>query len=135
MEFAAGEEAALMAHFYNDLASGCTKFYSAASHKFAKDAHEIQPTISALGRHKHVMMNYAKDEFHNVKGAVFNIVDSLIDSQRSIESVSNYFTTRVKYMEKRIDAEPWKFQLKYSTMVTKYCESSHERVSEFDDTI
>jgi hypothetical protein len=37
-------------------------------------------------------MNYAREEFHTVKGAIFNIVDSLIDSQRAIESVDDYFT-------------------------------------------
>jgi len=69
-----------MAHFYDDLASGCNNYYSGASAKFAHDAKEVTPTIKALGKHKHVIMNYARDEFHSVKGAVFNAVDSLIDA-------------------------------------------------------
>jgi hypothetical protein len=128
MEFAEGEEAALMAHFYNDLASGCTKFYAAASEKFAQDAKEMGPTIKAIGAHKHVIMNYARDEFHSVKGDIFNIVDSLIDSQRAIASVDNYFVGRIKLLNKRITADPWKYQLKYSTGVTKRCASEATRI-------
>merc|ERR1719359_2167893 len=80
-------------------------------------------------------MNYSKDEFHKVKGSVFNIVDSLIDSQRAIDSVETYNISKIKYLKKRINAEPWKFQLKYSTMITKYCGSNNARISEFEETI
>lgn len=135
MEFAEGEEAALMAHFYNDLASSCTKFYAAASDKFAADAKAMGPTITAIGAHKHVIMNYARDEFHSVKGNIFDIADSLIDSQRAIGSVDAYFLGRVKLLNKRITADPWKYQLKYSTMVTKYCTKENERIQKFEDTI
>jgi hypothetical protein len=34
-------------------------------------------------------------------------------------------------MEKRIDNERWAFQLKYSTQVTKRCESEVEGIEEF----
>lgn len=40
--------------------------------------------VTNLGKHKHVIMNYAGKEFHIVKGAIFNIVDAMIDSQREI---------------------------------------------------
>jgi hypothetical protein len=33
-------------------------------------------------KHKHVIMHYAKEEFHTVKGSLFDIVDALIDAQR-----------------------------------------------------
>jgi hypothetical protein len=133
MELANGEEAALMAHYYNDLAAGCNKFYEGASDKFAADARALAPTITSLGKHKHVIMNYPRDEFHSVKGSIFNIVDGLIDAQRAIVSVEEYFGSRVKYLERKLNAEPWKFQLKYSTMVSKYCASNQARVEKFVD--
>lgn len=128
-------EAKLMAHFYEDLAKGCTDFYSSSSRKFASDVDDMKSTIKQLGAHKHIIMNYAREEFHTVKGAIFNIVDSLIDSQRAIESVDDYFTGRIKYMKKRITADDWKYQLKYSTGITKRCQSEHSRVSGFATTI
>jgi len=124
-----------MAHFYDDLAKGCTDFYSSSSRKFASDVDDMKSTIKQLGAHKHIIMNYAREEFHTVKGAIFNIVDSLIDSQRAIESVDDYFTGRIKYMKKRITADDWKYQLKYSTGITKRCQSEHSRVSGFATTI
>jgi hypothetical protein len=130
----AGSEAALMAHFY-EMASGCTEWYSGASQKFSSDVDDMKSTITDLGAHKHIIMNYAREEFHTVKGAIFNIVDSLIDAQRAIESVDEYFVGRIKYMTKRIKEDAWKFQLKYSAGVTKRCESEQARVSSFAATV
>jgi hypothetical protein len=50
----------MMGDFYDNLAAGCTKFYSDASKKYAQDAKEMLPTVTALGKHKHVIMNYAR---------------------------------------------------------------------------
>jgi hypothetical protein len=80
-------------------------------------------------------MNYANEEFHTVKGSLFNIADSLIDAQRAIESVDSYFNGRLKYLKKRITHDAWKYQLKYSTGITKRCESEHARVANFEKTI
>lgn len=80
-------------------------------------------------------MNYAREEFHTVKGSLFNIVDGLIDSQRAIESTTSYFMGRVTYMKKKIDNDAWKFELKYSTGLTKRCESDHARVSSFESLV
>lgn len=56
------------------------------------------------------MMNYAQSEFHVVKDKLFNIVDSLRDSQRVIESTEDYFGgNAIKYMEKRISSDKWKY--------------------------
>lgn len=129
------DEAALMAHFYEDLASGCNKFYGGASAKFEQDIRDLSDTIVQLGKHKHLIMNYSQAEFHDVKGSIFNIVDSLIDSQREIDSVETYNIGKIKYLKKRIDAEPWKFQLKYSSMITKYCGSNNARIMKFEETI
>jgi hypothetical protein len=34
-----------MAHFYDDLAKGCTDFYSSSSKKFASDVDDMKSTI------------------------------------------------------------------------------------------
>jgi hypothetical protein len=68
---AAGDEAKLMSHFYDNLASGCTKFYSDASNKFGSDGDNMKDTITQVGAHKYLIMNYAKEDFHKVKGALF----------------------------------------------------------------
>merc|ERR1711912_133224 len=39
------------------------------------------------------------------------------------------------YLERKLDAEPWKFQLKYSTMVTKYCASNEDRIQKYVSAI
>jgi len=85
------------------MAAGCNKYYTDASDKYASDAHDMTSTIKNVGKHKHIIMNYARDEFHSVKGALFNIVNSLEDSQRAIKSVDTYFLSRVKYFEKNIE--------------------------------
>lgn len=128
-------EATLMAHFYDNLAGGCNEFFEAASKKFAQDGKDLGPTITALGKHKHIIMNYARDQFHGVKGNIIDIVDSLIDSQRAIESVEHYNLGKLKYFKKNIAKESWKFQLKYSTMITKYCNSNNARIAEFAQSI
>lgn len=130
-----GGEADLMDHFYDDLAKGCTGWYSAASKKNAADVEDMKATVENLGAHKHIIMNYAREEFHTVKGSIFNIVDSLIDSQRRIASVDDYFTGRIRYMTKRIDADQWKYQLKYSTGLTKRCASEADDVAAFSKTV
>jgi len=130
----ASSEATLMAHFY-ELAEGCTTWYSGASQKYDSDVRDMKTTVSLIGAHKHVIMNYAKDEFHTVKGSIFNIVDSLIDVQRAISSVDTYFEGRIKYLTRRITADEWKYQLKYSTGVTKRCSSEHGRISGFEASI
>jgi len=135
MQLAATREAELMAHFYKDLGAGCNKWYSDASQKFASDADDMKTIFTEIGAHKYVLMNYANEEFHTVKGSLFNIVESLIDVQRAIESVDSYFNGRLKYMTKRITADPWKYQLKYSTGITKRCESEHARVSDFEKKV
>lgn len=135
MELAASNEATQMAHFYDDLAAGCTKFFSDASKKFASDASDYEQIIQHVHRSKYMIMNYARDEFHVVKGKLFNIVDSMIDSQNAIESVEEYFKGRIKYMDRRITSDMWKYQLKYSTGVTKRCASESTRIEEFDNTI
>lgn len=67
-------------------------------------------------------MNYAKAEFQNMKDGFFTIVDGLRDSQRVIESTQDYFQDKsLALMEKRIDKLDWKFQLRYSTKMTKRC--------------
>lgn len=126
-------ESRLMDTFYEDVAKGCNQYYTWSSHKFTDDGVALRPMIESIGKHKHVIMNYARDEFHSVKGSIFNIVDGLIDAQRAIVSVEEYFGSRVKYLERKLDAEPWKFQLKYSTMVSKYCASNQARVEKFVD--
>jgi hypothetical protein len=112
------KDAEIMAKFYDTLGSGCNKFYSAASNKFASDVKDMAKVISSVSAHKHIMMNYAREDFHKVKGALFNIVDDLIDVQRSIESTNAYFKKRAAYMKKRIADDKWKYQLKYSTGIT-----------------
>lgn len=83
-----------------------------------------------------MMMNYARSEFHVVKNKIFNIVDSLRDSQRVIQTTEEYFGgNAVKYMEKRISSDKWKYQLKYSTKLTKRCGYDAEKVAGFADTI
>jgi hypothetical protein len=129
-----GTEAELMENFY-ELAGGCNKWYSDASQKFSSDVSDMASTIHGIGAHKHVIMNYAREEFHTVKGSIFNIIDSLIDAQRSILSVGSYFNSRIAYLDKRILADPWKYQLKYSTGITKRCQSEHAHISSFEKTI
>lgn len=124
-----------MAHFYDDLAAGCSKWYGDASNKFASDVEDYSTIINNVGAHKHMIMNYARNEFHTVKADLFTIVDSLIDSQRSIENVEEYFMGRIKYMNKRITADDWKYQLKYSTGVTKRCASEASTVENFEKKI
>lgn len=124
-----------MGHFYNDLAAGCDNYYSGASEKFASDVKDMTQTITLLGKHKYVIMNYANTEFHSVKDSVFNIVDSLIDVQRQIHSVEDYFHSQLKFFLKRIDMESWKYQLKYSTKITKYCERQASSVSVFEKKV
>jgi len=97
------------------LATGCTDWYSGASQKYASDVEDMVGQITKIEKHKHIIMNYAKPEFHSVKGHLFDIVDALIDSQRDIVSVDDYFQGRIKYINKRISATPWKFQLKYGS--------------------
>jgi len=92
VELAATDESSLMTQFYNDLAAGCNKWYDGASKKFASDAQDFDKIITNLSLHKNIMMNYGKEEFHTVKGKIFNIADSFIDSQRTVESVYSYFT-------------------------------------------
>jgi len=60
-------EAALMGDFYNTLAPDCTNFYRQASNKFKSDADNMKDTITAIGKHKHVIMNYAREHFNGVK--------------------------------------------------------------------
>jgi hypothetical protein len=129
---ASGAEATLMSTFYNDLGSGCNKWFTDASSTFAHNVVDMQSTIKKVSAHKHLIMNYAREDFHTVKGALFDIVDDLIDSQRSISSTLTYFEGRAKYMTKRIDSEKWKYQLKYSTGVTKRCESDHAAISKYE---
>merc|ERR1712178_447000 len=129
-----GDERDLMDKFYQ-LAAGCNQFYQGASWKLTDDGNELRPTIDGIGKHKHIIMNYARDEFHSVKGSIFNIVDSIIDGQRAIVSVEEYIQSRLKYLERKLDAEPWKFQLKYSTMVTKYCASNEDRIQKYVSAI
>jgi len=124
-----------MTHFYNDLAAGCNKWYDGASKKFASDAQDFDKIVTELGLHKNIMMNYGKEEFHTVKGFVFHIADSFIDSQRKIDSVFTYFTQRVKFMDKRITHDKWAFQLKYSTQITNRCESAHEDVEKLQKAV
>lgn len=80
-------------------------------------------------------MRYAKEEFHEVKGKLFDIVGSMIDSQKEIESVEEYFKGRIKYMNKRISSDLWKYQLKYSTGITKRCASESSKIEEFNQII
>lgn len=95
----------------------------------------MKSIITQVGAHKHVIMNYARDEFHSVKGALFNIVDALIDSQRTINSVDSYFKGRVNATDKRIKEDAWKFQLKYSTSIAKRCASEIDDVEAYKTTI
>lgn len=73
-------EAKLLAQFFEHHGKDCNNFYGHASQKFAQDVEDYTSVITNLGKHKHVIMNYAQSEFHVVKGAIFNIVDGLIDS-------------------------------------------------------
>jgi hypothetical protein len=129
-------EAQLMQSFYRDLGSECSDWYAAASKKFARDAEAFTPWIEDLGDHKYMIMNYANEEFHTIKNAAFTIVDSLIDSQRTIESTEDYFQGKsLKAMKKRLSSPQWKFQLKYSTKMTKRCAYDASRVQEFSDKV
>jgi len=124
-ELAASGEAELMRQFY-ELAKGCTDWYSHTSAKLTQDGEDFMKTITNMSKHKYIMMNYGKEEFHAVKSSIFEIIEAMIDGQRAIEGVEKYFTGRIKFMKKRIDNETsWKYQLKYSTGVTKRCASSH----------
>ena len=130
----ASADAKLMAHFY-ELASGCNKWYSGASKKFAQDMEDMRSTVKMLGRHKHIIMNYSNAEFHKVKGAIFNIVNSLVDAQREIAGVESYFVKSTKYMTKRITNDAWKYQLKYSTRISKRCASEYDGIEAFSQKI
>lgn len=124
-------EATLMNHFY-ELASECTEWYKGASNDFAGDAEAFEAIIKSVGAHKHMIMNYAKAEFHTVKDKLFNIVGAFRDVQRVIESTEGYLGgNALRYMEKRIGSPMWKYQLKYSTKFTKKCAFDAPRVMEF----
>lgn len=109
LELADQSSAETMAHFYNDLASGCDTYYSNASKGFASDAHDYVKIMDNLEKHKHIMMNYGREEFHTVKGSIFSMADSFIDSQRAIESVYSYVNGRLGYMKKRVTDDRWAF--------------------------
>jgi len=82
------------------------------------------------------MMTYSKAEFQSIKDKTFTIVDALRDSQRLIESTENYFgNSALKYMNKRITSPQWKYQLKYSTKLTKRCAYDVPKVQEFAKSI
>lgn len=126
----------LMNHFYRDLAAGCDEYFHAASKKFAGDVRKFQPHIDQLGDHKYLLMNYAREEYGTMKQSLFVILDSLRDSQRDIESTQDYFGgNAVKAMSKRIDDPRWKYQLKYSTKLTKRCANDAPKLAEFSDAL
>lgn len=125
----------LMNHFY-EVATDCAAWYKGASNDFAADAESFESIIKSVGVHKHMIMNYAKTEFHTVKDKLFNIVGSFRDVQRLIESTEEYLGgNALKYMEKRISSDKWKYQLKYSTKFTKKCAFDAPRVTAFADVI
>jgi len=118
--------------FYKTLGNGCVKWYDDASKAFGLDAKAFAPYISEMGDNKYLMMQYSKDEFQTIKDKFFTIVDGLRDSQRLIESTQNYFGSKsLKYMHKRVSSPLWKFQLKYSTKMTKRCGSDVANVEKF----
>jgi hypothetical protein len=81
------------------------------------------------------MMNYSREHFHEVKGALFDLVEELLDSFRAIGSVDEYFQSRMRFMKKRMGKKNWKFQLKYSTGITKRCESEQGDIAARADKI
>lgn len=71
-----------------------------------------------------------------MKDKVFTIVDSLIDSQRKIESTADYLGSRgLAAMNKRISDPKWKYQLLYATKVTKKCAYEVNNVVAFSDAL
>lgn len=136
VQLSASEESTLMKHFYTDLGNECEAWYNMMSNKYASDAELFLPNVESLGDQKYLMMNYANEEFHAIKDDMFTIVDGLRDAQRVIESTQNYFESRaLKMMNKRIDDTQWKFQLKYSTKMTKRCAYDHQKVTKFADDL
>jgi hypothetical protein len=63
------------------------------------------------------------------------MVGALGDSQRHIENAYKYFHGRFKNMAKRVSDPRWKFQLKYSTSVTKRCVSDQDEIAGFEAII
>lgn len=123
-----------MEEFYK-IAGTCTTWYQDASNKFASDTADMGDLIKGVVKHRHIVMNYAKEEFHKVKGHLFNIINALVDAQLKISNVDAYMAKRVKLMTKKIDNSAWKFQLKYSKGVGKYCSSYMDRVAEYSGII
>lgn len=121
-----------METFYKDLGSDCESWYTMMSNKYAMDANQFTPYVEDMGDHKYMIMNYAREQFHAIKENMFTIVDGLRDSQRVIESTQSYFLNKsLKLMDKRIDSPQWKYQLKYSTKMTKRCAYDHDKVTQF----
>lgn len=128
--------ASLMDHFFDDLAEGCEFNFKSASKKFDADVNKFKPYIDKLGDYKFLLMNYAREEYQTMKESLFVILDSLRDSQRVIESTQSYFgRNAVKSMVKKIDNPAWKFQLKYSTKLTKRCANDIPQLSKFNGNL
>jgi len=122
----------LMDTFYTTLSNGCVNWYDDASTAFGLDAKNFSPYISEMGDNKYLMMQYSRKEFQTIKDKFFTIVDGLRDSQRVIESTQEYFGGKsLKLMKKRVDNKMWKYQLKYSTKMTKRCENDVEQIEKF----
>lgn len=124
-------EMKLMKEFYNDVGGPCNDWYGDASEAFGQDVENFKPAVAALGKHKYMLLNYAAENFHTLKNQMFGIVDKLIDSQRTIESTVDYFETKaLATMSKRLSTPAWKYQLKYSTRLTKRCGFDAHKVTE-----
>lgn len=132
----ASPEAAVMRDFYENLGKRCNDYYTSASETFGQDVELFAPYIDHMGDHKYMLMKYARTEFQDMKDHIFVIVDALRDSQRVIESTEEYFyRNSLRKMERKADDPKWKFQLKYSTYLTKRCAFDHEKVTEFSDAL
>lgn len=58
-QLAASTQGKMMDKFYHDLASGCNKWYTGASRKFASDVELFTPYIKDIGNHKYLLMKYS----------------------------------------------------------------------------
>jgi len=95
----------------------------------------MQGLIRGIVTHRHIIMKYARDDFHGVKGHLFNIINDLVDAQMKIENVAAYMTKRTKYFTKYANHSAWKFNLKYSKGVAKTCNDRMDDVTDFSSKI
>jgi hypothetical protein len=88
----------------------------------------MQGLIKGIVTHRFIIMKYAKEEFHGVRGHLFNIINDLVDAQMKIRNVAAYMTKRIRKFNKYASRTAWKYNLKYSKGVAKICSRREESV-------